>query len=130
MNTDRCKARGILVGSPSGPRVAWYRFLDSLTPVERARWHRESNNYPTDEHGMLPEPVERFLETLEAEMATTAPKKRATSGRTKRVGMQPKAKRAARKKAEANGDASPTLAAGGDKTKNDPNQPSLPGIDE
>lgn len=112
-----CAARNVLsryrelAGRES--RVNFMALLNSFSQAERARWDRDAREYPRDDYGMLPEAVERFLQTLidegvtspaittpEATMATAAPPKKKTA---KKPSTPKKAatKKVAKKKADA-----------------------------
>ena len=142
----RCWGRGLLTthfnGKHSEHRVLWRKLASSLKlgdlsllQLDKAK---HPDKYPKDEYGYFPEPIEKFLETLEEGNAMVATKKgaapRSASAKKKKVATHGKQKpigeRVSKKKkkaAESNGNAS-LGAAGGDPTKNDPTQPSLPGM--
>lgn len=59
-------SRDILVDTAAGPRVALGKLFASFTPRERCRWFQWAGiDLAMDEFGILPDPVERFLATLE-----------------------------------------------------------------
>lgn len=137
------------------PRVSLELLLKSLNEAELEAWVREPlETTPRDDYGMLPGPIESFLETLEADMAT-ATKKKGVMPKTRTakkkvagtIGGQGKGKAASNgglkdgeialvgvrhEKDEpiANGKSATLGATAGDKTKNDPAQPSLPGMEQ
>jgi hypothetical protein len=139
-----CKARNILsrfqVMAGRESRVNFSALLMSFNQAERARWDRDTRDYPRDDYGMLPEAVERFLQTLidegvsssttitqEADMATaTAPKKKSAKKPARKAGATKKKAPAAKKAAAPSGG---TVAAS--KNGDDPNQTYIPGtVDE
>jgi hypothetical protein len=59
-------SRDILIETDGGPRVALGKLFASFTPRERCRWFQWAGiDLSMDEFGILPGPVERFLETLD-----------------------------------------------------------------
>lgn len=137
-----CAARNILsrfvelAGRES--RVDFSALITSFTQSERARWDRDTREYPRDDYGMLPEAVERFLQTLidegisspttttpEATMATaTAPKKKtAKKPSTSR-------KKAATKKAATKPKESAKLSTSTGNAKFDADQKTLDGMED
>lgn len=119
-----CAGRGVLyrycelAGRES--RVNFSTLLMSFTQVERARWDRDSREYPRDEFGMMPEAVERFLQTLIDEGVS--------SPTLTTLEAQEMAKKKAAKSATPA--AATAMKDAGDPTKNDPAQPPLPGMED
>jgi len=64
--TDLCRSRGVTVATEAGPRVSLGALFASFTPRERIRWDRWTGQASMDEHGILPEGVERFLLEVES----------------------------------------------------------------
>ena len=59
-------SRDILIDTEAGPRVALGKLFASFTPRERCRWFQWAGiDLTTDEFGILPGPVERFLAVLD-----------------------------------------------------------------
>ena len=63
-----CRNRKLLYDTPGGQRVNLGRLFGSFTHRERCRWDRWSGVTQMDDHGILPEGVEAFLESLETKV--------------------------------------------------------------
>lgn len=139
-----CKARNLISRFPAmagrESRVRFSALLMSFTPAERARWDRDSREYPRDDYGMLPEAVEQFLQSLIDEgissPATTTPESAmATATASKKKSAK---KPAASKKKAAKADDPPTdppvsggASVAASKNGDDPNQTYIEGtVDE
>lgn len=136
-----CAARNVLsrfvelAGRES--RIDFSALITSFTQAERARWDRDTRDYSRDDFGMLPEAVERFLQTLidegisspttttpEATMATaTAPKKKTAK-------KPSTSKRATKKKPAAKPKDSAKLSTSTGNAKFDADQKTLDGMED
>lgn len=59
-----CHARDLITETPAGSRIAIGALFAALTPAERCRWFEWAGKAVCDDGGILPDGVERFLESL------------------------------------------------------------------
>lgn len=65
MSYPRCERRGIVFATNEGPRVALGQLFATLAGDEQRAWFCWTGKASSDKLGILPDGVERFLNSIE-----------------------------------------------------------------